>query len=77
MATVKLSTTLEEDLVEQVKLRVGPRGISSFVNDAVAEKLQKARVLEYLDELAKEHGPVSERDEREAGAELARIFRAH
>ena len=76
MATSKLSTTLDIELIEEIRRRVGPRGVSAFVNQALAEKLQKTRVLEFLDGLAAKQGPVAPKSKKEADAELARVFRA-
>lgn len=76
MPTSKVSTTLDSELVEQVRSRVGPRRISAFVNQALEEKLQRIRVLELLDELEAENGPATEDDVKRAAAELAKIFRA-
>jgi hypothetical protein len=76
MATSKLSTTIDSELIEQIRERVGPRGVSAFVNQALAEKLQKARVLDFLADLERELGAASVADEKAAAAELSKVFRA-
>lgn len=75
MATAKVSATLDEKLLAQVRRRVGRRGLSSFVNQAVAEKLQRERVLELLDVLEAEHGPPTAKELETAEAELAKVLR--
>lgn len=74
MTTSKLSATLDVELIEQVRGRVGPRGVSAFLNQAVAEKLQRERVLELLDALDVEHGPVTSAERRAAERKLAEVF---
>jgi len=40
------------ELIEAVDAQVGPRGRSQFVQEAVAEKLRRQRILADLDEMA-------------------------
>jgi hypothetical protein len=76
MATAKMSATLDEGLLEEVRVKVGPRRVSAFVNSAVQEKLQRLRVLELLDALDAKHGAPSAKERAAAEAALRRIFRA-
>ena len=75
MPTAKMSATLDAKLLAQVRSRVGRRGLSSFVNQAVAEKLQRERVLELLDALEAEHGPPTPEERGAAEAELCKVLR--
>jgi hypothetical protein len=75
MATAKMSATLDERLLAQVRSRVGRRGLSGFVNQAVAEKLQRERMLELLAALEAEHGPPTAEERRAAERELRKVFR--
>lgn len=75
MTTSKLSTTIDSELIEQIRDRVGPRGVSAFVNQALAERLQKARVLDFLAELERDQGSASAAEEKAAAAELSKVFR--
>jgi hypothetical protein len=73
MATEKISTTVDGELLVQVRKRVGRRGLSAFINEAVAEKLQRERVIVLVDALEAVQPPT--RAERAAAEkELARLF---
>lgn len=55
MATQKVSVTLEADAIERARRSAGPRGLSSYLDSALAEKLERDEkrkaLLDYLDEL--------------------------
>jgi hypothetical protein len=55
MAKRKVSLTLGVDRIERVREMAGPRGLSSFVNAALQEKLEREdrrrALVECLDEL--------------------------
>ncbi len=74
MATEKLSATVDAELIAQVRGRVGRRGVSRFINQALAEKLQRERVLAVLDALEEEHGAPTKQQTAAAHAALAEIF---
>ena len=75
MPTTKLSVTLERGLVQELRRRVGPRGLSPFVNQAVADKIQRIRILEVLDEIEADSGAPSAEDRKCVAAELERLSR--
>lgn len=54
MATQKVSVTLDADVLERVRAAVGPRGLSSYVDRALAGQLERdersAALLALLDE---------------------------
>ena len=58
MATAKISLTLDESLLAEARELVGPRGLSSYLNQALRLQLQHHRLRGLLDELEKEHGPI-------------------
>ena len=55
MATQKVSVTLEAEAIERAKHAAGPRGLSSYVDAALQEKLERDErrhaLLALLDEL--------------------------
>ena len=55
MTTQKVSVTLEADAIERARRTAGPRGLSSYLDTALAEKLEhdekRDALLAYLDEL--------------------------
>jgi len=75
MGMTKLSVTVEDNLVAEVRERAGDRGISSFVNQAVRHELQLARLGELLGDLESELGPPDEGMVAEALASLDRLDR--
>ncbi len=73
MGMTKLSVTVEEDLVDELRERAGERGISAFVNQAVRHELQLGRLGELLSDLENELGPPDEAMVVEALASLDRL----
>ncbi len=58
MTTAKFSTTLNPDLVREAKSRVGERGFSRYLDEALARALQRDRLVDLENELAKVYGPI-------------------
>jgi hypothetical protein len=58
VTTVKVSVTLEGDLVEAAKTRVGERGFSRYLNEALALRLQHERLEDLERELSGAFGPI-------------------
>lgn len=65
----KLSISVPGELAAAVRRRVGARGLSRFVAQAIAHELEREQLGELLGELEEELGPVPE-------AELARAREA-
>lgn len=59
MKQEKLSVTLDPKVAAELRTVAGPRGMSSFVNDAVRQQLQARRLQQVLDQMDDEFGPVS------------------
>ena len=51
MATDRITVTIDEDVLAELRTRVGPGEVSSFVVEAVRAKLQRDPVLDMLDQL--------------------------
>ena len=64
----KLSISVPSELAEEVRRRVGARGLSGFVTRAIAHELERQRLGALLGEMEAELGPVP-------AAELARVRR--
>ena len=69
MATEKVSLTLDRAMLKEARGRVGRRGLSSYVDEALRLKLQHDRVRALLAELDAAHGPVSARIKAEVRRE--------
>ena len=72
MATRKISVSIEEDLVDAVQGRVGSRGVSRFVSEAVRHELERGELADLLAELEAELGSADERFVTEAAAAFDR-----
>ncbi|HEV8115276.1 MAG TPA: hypothetical protein VGP53_03485 [Acidimicrobiales bacterium] len=73
MATDKLSATVDAGLLAELRERVGPRGLSAFVNRAIRHELDRAALRDLLDELAVDLGPPDEALVAEAEAQLDQL----
>jgi metal-responsive CopG/Arc/MetJ family transcriptional regulator len=58
MRHAKISITLEPEVAAELDQVVGRRGRSAFVNAAVRQRLQAARVRKMLDQMDAEAGPI-------------------
>jgi hypothetical protein len=65
MRTVKVSTTLSKDRVAEAKARVGERGFSRYLDEALARQLQFDRLADLEADLAAEFGPIPPDVQRE------------
>ena len=58
MPVEKVSVSMEQEIVTAARERVGGRGLSAYVNEAVRRQLRRDALAELLAELRAEHGPV-------------------
>ena len=76
MATQKVSVTLEADAIERARRIAGPRGLSSYLDVALAEKLDRDEkrnaLLAYLDDL-EVTDPTPDATKRQARRRAAQI----
>jgi metal-responsive CopG/Arc/MetJ family transcriptional regulator len=68
MATKKITVTIPEDLLDEIRAEAAERGLSAYVAEALRFKRDRDRLQELVDWLEEEHGPVTE-DERAAAVE--------
>jgi hypothetical protein len=68
MATKKVTVTIPEDLLDEIRAEAAERGLSAYVAEALRFKRDRDRLQELVDWLEEEHGPVTE-DERTAALE--------
>ena len=69
MATAKFSATLDPGRVREAKARVGERGFSRYLDEALARALQHDRLADLELELTARHGPIPEAVQRAVDAE--------
>ncbi len=68
MATKKVTVTIPEDLLEEIRAEAAERGLSAYVAEALRFKRDRDRLRELVGWLQEEHGPVTE-DERAAAVD--------
>lgn len=61
-ATEKLSATVRRGRKEQIRRRVGDRGLSAYVDAAIERQLELDALSDLVDELAEIHGPATEEE---------------
>jgi Arc/MetJ-type ribon-helix-helix transcriptional regulator len=66
---VKVSVSLPEEVVREVRARVGPRAFSSYVAEAVEQRLRLQMLGEIVDDDVATHGPISEDVAQQVDAE--------
>ena len=74
MSMEKVSATLESEVLDEIRKRVGPRKVSAFLNEAARQKLQQARIQDYLGELYAEHGAPDQATRREAAKRIDKVL---
>ena len=60
MAVAKVSMSLDAEVLAQTRERVGGRGVSSYVNEAVRRQLRRDALSDLLAEMRAANGPVTE-----------------
>ncbi|MEV0233619.1 CopG family transcriptional regulator [Nonomuraea sp. NPDC050786] len=68
MATKKVTVTIPEELLDEIRADAAERGLSAYVADALRFKRDRDRLLELVNWLEEEYGPVTD-DERAAAME--------
>lgn len=68
MSTTKISTTLDQGRVAEAKARVGERGFSRYLDEALARQLQHDRLADMEVDLAQRFGPIPSDVQREIDA---------
>ena len=62
MARERLSATVDQDVLAAVRHRVGRRGVSEFVNQALRLELERAQLADLVAELHDELGPPTDEE---------------
>lgn len=58
MSYARISITLDRKVADELRQTAGPRGVSAYVNEAVRQQLQAARLRKMLKEMEEEAGPI-------------------
>ncbi|HWJ98297.1 MAG TPA: hypothetical protein VNQ33_09065 [Acidimicrobiales bacterium] len=68
MTTTRVTVTIDEAIATELRERVGRRGVSAYVEDALVWQLQRDRLGEFLAQAEEESGPLSDEELEEAAA---------
>ncbi len=60
MPVAKVSMSLDAEVLAQTRERVGGRGLSAYVNEAVRRQLRRDALSELLAEMREANGPVND-----------------
>ncbi|MFD0469672.1 CopG family transcriptional regulator [Nonomuraea thailandensis] len=77
MATKKITVTVPEDLLEEIRADAAERGLSAYVAEALRAKRDRDRLRELVGWLEEEYGPVTEDERAAAMAELEDLDAEH
>ncbi|MFD5557457.1 CopG family transcriptional regulator [Streptomyces sp. NPDC127068] len=77
MATKKVTVTIPEELLDEIRSEAAERGLSAYVSEALRFKRDRDRLRELADWLQEEHGPVTEDERTTALAELEDLDAEH
>jgi hypothetical protein len=72
----RVTATLDEQTLAKIRHVAGPRGVSSFLNEAARERLARLELRGLLDELDAKHGSAPAAVRAEIARDARRIFRA-
>lgn len=77
MATKKVTITIPEELLDEIRSEAAERGLSAYVTEALQRQRNHDRLRELVDWLEQEHGPITEEERKAARAELDEIDAEH
>jgi Arc/MetJ family transcription regulator len=60
MAATRITITVDEDVLQELKSRVGPGEVSAYVVEALRTRLRKDPIVELLDRLDEMYGPLTD-----------------
>ncbi len=60
MTVAKVSMSLDAEVLAQTRERVGGRGVSSYVNEAIRRQLRRDALSDLLAEMRAANGPVAD-----------------
>ncbi|MFF8715156.1 CopG family transcriptional regulator [Streptomyces sp. NPDC015184] len=75
--TKKVTVTIPEDLLDEIRAEAAERGLSAYVAEALRFKRDRDRLRELVDWLQEEHGPVTEDERAAAFGELENLDAEH
>jgi Arc/MetJ-type ribon-helix-helix transcriptional regulator len=77
MATKKVTVTIPEELLDEIRTDAAERGLSAYVTEALRAKRDRDRLQELVNWLQEEHGPVTAEERAAAIEELEDLDAEH
>lgn len=77
MASKKVTVTIPEDLLDEIRAEAAERGLSAYVAEALRAKRDRDRLVELVGWLEEEHGPVTEDEHTAVLGELNSLDAEH
>ncbi|MDV5146835.1 CopG family transcriptional regulator [Streptomyces sp. SBC-4] len=77
MATKKVTVTIPEDLLEEIRADAAEQGLSAYVAEALRLRRDRDRLRELVDWLEEEYGPLTEEELAAGRAELEELDAEH
>ncbi len=62
MAATRITITVDEDVLSELKSRVGPGEVSAYLVEALRAKLRKDPILELFEKLDEMYGPLTDEE---------------
>jgi hypothetical protein len=62
VAAQRITITIDEDVLNELKGRVGPGEVSAYVVEALRARLRKDPIMELLDKLDEMYGPLTDEE---------------
>jgi Arc/MetJ-type ribon-helix-helix transcriptional regulator len=75
--TKKVTVTIPEDLLDEIRTETAERGLSAYVAEALRFKRDRDRLRELADWLQEEHGSLTEEEHAAAFDELEALDAEH
>jgi hypothetical protein len=75
LAMERVTATLDARTLAEIRRVAGRRGVSRFIQVAARERLERLRLLRWIDDLDAEYGPPSEKARAQVEADARRLFR--
>ncbi|MFD4373423.1 CopG family transcriptional regulator [Streptomyces sp. NPDC058486] len=77
MATKKVTVTIPEDLLEEVRAEAAEHGLSAYVAEALRMRRDRDRLRELVGWLEEEYGPITDVERAAARTELEELDAEH
>ena len=70
MATSRITITIDEDVLAELRSQVGPGDVSAYVSEAIRSRLRKDPIMQLIEQLGDLYGPLTD-DELTKGRQWA------